>query len=170
MSNIQLIDGDATKPIGIGIKLICHVANDINCWGSGMVMSISKRWSKPERHYHDVGNRGELFLGMNIIDEVEPDIFVVSMVAQEGIGMRSTIVYDKDGNKINKELPPIRYNALTNCLEQLKDDFKGVKFSVHMPYKMGADRARGDWNRIVHMVEDILCKNDIPVVVYKLKG
>ena len=41
---ILYIKGDATAPIGSGVKVITHICNDIGGWGKGFVLALSKKW------------------------------------------------------------------------------------------------------------------------------
>lgn len=40
---ILYIKGDATAPIGSGVKVITHICNDIGGWGKGFVLALSKK-------------------------------------------------------------------------------------------------------------------------------
>src|SRR5205823_6841477 len=51
MAGITYLKGDATCPQAKGVKIICHVCNDIGGWGKGFVLALSKRWSEPEAAY-----------------------------------------------------------------------------------------------------------------------
>ena len=176
MVKIKYVEGDVTDPIALVSDdcilvstLIMHIVNDQGMMGSGVAKALYKKWPKVRSEYIRWFNEPNTFdvdtafrLGKTQFVVVSPpllyDIVVANMVGQHMVGA------DEHGN------PPIRYDALDNCLNLVKNYAERFEFAVHMPYKMGADRARGDWNKIVQMVEDILCKNDIPVVVYKLKG
>ena len=48
---ILYIKGDATAPIGSGVKVITHICNDIGGWGKGFVLALSKKWKMPEEAY-----------------------------------------------------------------------------------------------------------------------
>ena len=51
MPDITYLRGDATNPGGDGQKIIVHCCNDEGAWGSGFVISLSRRWKEPERQY-----------------------------------------------------------------------------------------------------------------------
>src|SRR6516165_441272 len=51
MSDITYIKGDATCPRAKGVKLICHICNDLGGWGKGFVLAISNRWKEPDQQY-----------------------------------------------------------------------------------------------------------------------
>jgi hypothetical protein len=44
MAMIYYAKGDASKPIGAGPKMICHITNNRGGWGAGFVLALSKRW------------------------------------------------------------------------------------------------------------------------------
>lgn len=122
---ISYVRGDATKPTGEGVKVIIHIVNSVGAWGAGFVLAISKRWMKPERLYKhlfskDIGSVPRL--GDVHVVQVEPDVFVVNMVAQNGLPSRN--------NPKPCDLP-----ALRNCLMTLKHrlDASKTKVSIHMP-------------------------------------
>jgi len=48
---LNYINGDATKPIGTGNRIITHCCNDLGFWNAGFVKALSRRWSEPERAY-----------------------------------------------------------------------------------------------------------------------
>ena len=51
MASIRYLKGDATCPQAKGVKLICHVCNDLGGWGKGFVLALSRRWDRPEAEY-----------------------------------------------------------------------------------------------------------------------
>ncbi|MFG2126703.1 hypothetical protein ACGFNV_02690 [Streptomyces sp. NPDC048751] len=42
MSEIRYVRGDATAPSVKGVKVIAHVCNDIEGWGKGFVVALSR--------------------------------------------------------------------------------------------------------------------------------
>src|SRR6266487_1861851 len=99
LSTISYIKGDVTCPQSKGVKIICHICNDIGGWGKGFVLAISKRWEKPEaeyRNWHASGQKGGFALGAVQFVPVEPLIWVANMIGQHGI-------------KRGSSGPPIRY-------------------------------------------------------------
>jgi O-acetyl-ADP-ribose deacetylase (regulator of RNase III) len=166
MKELKYVEGDVTKPIGEGIKLICHIVNDQGLMGSGVARSLFQKWGKVRTRYIDwyenskSGERVDFDLGSIQLVNVEPDIAVFNMVAQHMVG------------RDEKGYPPIRYDALINCLRDVAQFIASsyIKQSIHIPYKMGADRAGGDWDIIENIIKNELCSKDIDVTIYKLKG
>lgn len=149
MSKINYVTGDATAPQGDGIKIICHICNDIGAWGAGFVLALSEKWKFPEDFYRA---RQTYSLGEVDILSVEDDIFVANMVAQHGTSPNS------------EGISPIRYVALIEALEKVNKLAKEINASLHMP-RIGAGLAGGDWNAIETIIERVV---EVPVTVYDL--
>jgi O-acetyl-ADP-ribose deacetylase (regulator of RNase III) len=155
MSNIVYLKGDATSPQAKGKKLICHICNDRGGWGKGFVLAISRRWELPEQAYREWYNgREENDFGLGAVQfvQVEPYIWVANMVAQHGT---------KGGSKG----PPIRYEAVAQCLEKVAAWVGELNASVHMP-RIGCGLAGGEWSRIEPLIIESLCRREIRVTVY----
>ena len=164
---IEYVDGDATRPIGIGKKLIIHCCNDIGGWGRGFVLALNKRDESPKNQYKIWFNSntppfrlGEVqfvpYAEQDIAD-AEQDIVVANMIGQHGI------YKDEDGN------PPVRYDAIRKCLKKVRKYSKRNNMSVHAP-KFGSDLAGGKWEIIEKIIEEELTNKGISVTVYEWKG
>ena len=157
MNTINYVVGDATAPVGDGIKFICHVCNDIGAWGAGFVLALSRKWKEPEESYRRMSDE-DMTLGNVRMVGVEDDIAVANMIAQEGTG------YAEDGT------PPIRYYALGLALASINEAAKihaehnGKEVSLHMP-RIGSGLAGGDWKTIEHIIRE---STTVPVYVYDL--
>lgn len=134
--------------------VIPHIVNNIHLWGSGFVLAVNKYSEKPKEAYF---NNPKLILGTNQFikvkdsDETGP-VFICNMVAQNGVVSTN-----------NKK--PIRYKALVECMQNVadvcKEDFGSTE--IHAP-KFGSDRARGNWNFIEELIEEIWF--GIPTTIY----
>lgn len=176
---ITYTTGDATHPRGseTETKIIAHICNDIGAWGAGFVVALSKRWALPQiaysKSFHpqrsiDPGypKLGDVqFIDIPRIYTVgEGRIIVANMIAQSGIGKRNGI-------------PPIRYDALEKCLNEIADHVsakltvspsgKNKSVSVHMP-RIGTGLAGGTWDKIEPLILWSLVRHGIPVTVYDL--
>ncbi|MFE3758816.1 hypothetical protein ACFXO9_31315 [Nocardia tengchongensis] len=125
MSTTEIVytTGDATAPDAEGSAVIAHICNDLGRWGKGFVVAVSKRWSQPERAYRDwYAQRASNDFGLGAIQlvQVEPNLHVANMIGQHGIGTSAGV-------------PPIRYDAVEHCLEQLADFAASSNASVHLP-------------------------------------
>jgi O-acetyl-ADP-ribose deacetylase (regulator of RNase III) len=157
MTGINYCKGDATAPVVEGPKVICHVCNDAGGWGKGFVVAISKRWLRPEAEYRAWFKQGEqagFRLGAIQLVEVGPELSVANMVAQHGV-------------RASAGVPPIRYDALRECLGSLADRARAVSASVHMP-RIGCGLAGGSWPEVEAIVLATLCAAAVPVSVYDL--
>ncbi len=156
---IEYLTGDATQPVGEGSKIIAHVSNDIGAWGKGFVVPLAKRYPQAKRAYLQAFADGaSLPLGALQIVEVAPQIAVANMIGQHKIVTRFTRP---------DEVPPIRYEALQQCLAQLAAIAQQRQASVHMP-RIGCGLAGGRWERVLPLIEQSLCAAGVPVFVYDL--
>jgi len=155
MNEISYLQGDATSPQAKGNKIIAHICNDLGRWGKGFVLAISKRWQEPEQAYkqwHKARANNDFELGAVQLIQVTSDIWVANMIGQQGI-------------KAGPEGPPIRYEAVEQCLHQLYQKTNVLNASIHLP-RIGCGLAGGKWSKIEPMIKQILCANQLPVFVY----
>jgi len=157
--SIEYVSGDATRPQGGGNKVIAHVCNDMGFWGRGFVLSLSARWKRPEQDYKECKKvwPEHFVLGRTQLVKVERDIWVANMIAQHGI------------RRDPSDPPPIRYDALRQCLSNLSDRVLKMEASVHMP-RIGCGLAGGKWDRVEPILLDSLCAQGIRVFVYDPHG
>ena len=158
MREIKYIVGDVREPIGEGNKLIIHCVNSIGVMGSGVARALFKKWPVVRERYLEWSKQGNFTLGNVQFLSVDggKSIAVANMIGQEGVGL------DKDGK------PPIRYEAMRECLVRVADLVLRHKASVHIPYLMGCDLAGGSWDVVEPMIIEELCSKDIEVTVYDL--
>ena len=153
---LQYIVGDATCPQGEGNKMILHICNDIGGWGRGFVVALSTRWKAPEEKYLAWAAHGTDFsLGRVQFVQVTKEITVANMIAQHDIVAQGGV-------------PPIRYQALEQCLTRVAARAKAESFSIHMP-RIGSGLAGGDWERIEGMIQKNLVEKGLSVTVYDLE-
>ena len=152
--NINYIIGDATHPIGEGEKYIIHVCNDVGAFGKDFVLAVSKRWKEPEKLYRE---QNKYILGKIQMTRVEKDICVVNMIAQHDIKPTK----DSEGNIV----PPIRYDALKECLKTVNDIAVRKGATVHGP-RFGAGLSGGDWNKIENIIKETMT---VDVTIYDIK-
>lgn len=156
---LHYVTGDATEPIQRPGAIV-HVCNDIGAWGSGFVLAVSEKWSKPKEVYLSrymqskrphYGGRpsdvGKLYDVQWVV--VEDDLMVCNLIAQEGT---------------NRVIRAVRYDALDYCLRDMYRQAKEWDLTVHMP-RIGADRGGGNWT----IIEAIIKANmTVPTFVYDL--
>jgi len=159
MAPLDFTRGDATDPTGDGNRIIAHVCNDGGGWGKGFVVAISNRWPDPEREYRRWFSEREgndFALGELQVVSVSVSTWVANMVAQHG-------------TRPSKDGPPIRYDAVKECLEKLAARALALEASVHMP-RIGCGLAGGKWERIEPLIRDSLCARGVHVWVYDFDG
>lgn len=158
MAQIRYLQGDATSPQAKGPKVIAHICNNRGGWGKGFVLAISRRWPEPEaayRRWHRDRATNDFELGAIQLIQVRPDIWVANMIGQHGI---------KTGRSSG---PPIRYQAVEQCLHRLAARAIDLEATVHMP-RIGCGLAGGRWDRIEPLVINQLTEPGIPVTVYDM--
>ena len=141
-AQIQYLTGDATRPVGTGNKIIAHVCNDVGKWGKGFVLAISERWPQPRDEFLLLHSRRALILGMVQLVRVERSIWVANLIAQRG-----TVAVGG--------VPPIRYDALLECLKQLGFQAHQSQASIHLP-RIGCGLAGGKWDKVEKLIRDTL--------------
>ena len=153
---ILYIKGDATAPIGSGVKVITHICNDIGGWGKGFVLALSKKSKTREEAYRQwYKSQEEFTLGAVQFVNVENELYVANMIGQHGI------------YKDSKGLPPIRYDAVRQCLKEVALFTIAHKASVHMP-RIGCGLAGGKWELMEQIIKEELITKEIAVTVYDL--
>lgn len=164
MQNLTYVAGDATAPIGSGPRILAHVCNDIGAWGRGIVQDISRRWPAPEREFR---RNGPLPLGTVQLVPVAAELWVANMVGQHGImtkrGLKTRTGFEPEAG------PPVRYEAIRECLGALVTHAQSEKAQVHMP-RIGCGLAGGEWSMVEPLITETLVAAGVAVVVYDLPG
>jgi O-acetyl-ADP-ribose deacetylase (regulator of RNase III) len=154
---IEYLVGDATEPVGEGNKIIAHICNDIGAWGAGFVVPLGKKYPLVKSSYLAWAVKEELIpfrLGRMKLVPVAwtafvSHVFVANMIAQEGCGW-------------NNGVPPIRYNALEDCLAELVLHARSLNASVHMP-RIGCGLGGGTWSEVELLINKHLPNIDVKV-------
>lgn len=155
MTPIHYLKGDATSPHAKGVKIIAHVSNDLGGWGKGFVLAISKRWKQPEREFrawHRERATNDFGLGATQFVQCEEYIWVANMIGQHGL-------------KAGSKGPPVRYDAIEQCLGAVAAKARELNASVHMP-RIGCGLAGGTWEKIEPLILAQLGERDVEVWVY----
>ncbi|QQM39565.1 macro domain-containing protein [Streptomyces liliifuscus] len=155
MSEITYVRGDATTPLGKGVKLIAHVCNDVGGWGKGFVLALSNRWPEPEaayRRWHRERAGNDFALGATQFVKVDRYVWVANMIGQRG-------------TKTGSKGVPVRYEAIDTALAPLADKALELGASVHMP-RIGCGLAGGKWSRVEPLITERLIAKGIKVTVY----
>ena len=154
MGILKYLKGDATKPNTESKgAIIAHVCNDVGAWGAGFVLAISKRWSDPESQYHFIGDVKGYTVGDVEFIDVENNIIVANMIAQ-------------NGTRINIfGVAPINYSAVEISLNKTADYADELGYDIHMP-RIGCGLAGGSWEIIELIIQRVLKHHNCDVYVY----
>ncbi|MFI9507255.1 macro domain-containing protein [Nocardia sp. NPDC052566] len=158
MTDIRYVQGDATAPVGHGVKILAHVCNDGGGWGRGFVVALSRRWRAPEgayRAWYRDRASNNFQLGAVQFVQVEPELWVANMIGQHGI------------RRGNTGTPPIRYAAIEASLNTVADKAIDLHASVHLP-RIGTGLAGGTWSEIEPLLHAQLINRGIAVTIYDL--
>ena len=153
---ITYLLGDARRPRGTGKRVIAHIVNDATPnWGGGFALEVAKEWPFVQDDFrqwveHD---RSNLSLGNVHLTRIDDDVSIVHMVAQRGYGRSSS--------------PRIRYAALSDALDSLREIAYKHGATVHMP-RIGTGQAGGHWELIRELIDECLVRRGISVFIYAL--
>lgn len=157
MKPINYLIGDATRPQLGGNKIIAHICNDIGAWGKGFVLALSKISHLPERAYREWYTKREqndFALGAIQFVKIAQDIVVANMIGQHGI-------------RTERNVPPIRYEAVETALKIVGNEAASNRASVHLP-RIGCGLAGGSWDKIEPLIEKQISARNVEVFVYDL--
>lgn len=153
------------------IIIIPHIANNLGIFGAGVALAIKNKWPKAYGTYIEelkIFDDYRNSLGSITYIEVEPNIYVFNMIAQDGIK-----------NKDN--LKPIKYWALIKCMKEVLSTIgilksnelmfgnKNSKYVIHCP-KFGNLRAGGNFEFILELINETWIDRGIDVVIYEYKN
>jgi hypothetical protein len=157
MPNVHEVDGDALQPRGRGKKLIAHVIpNTTAGWGGRGFASALRRkfpqtWDAFRSETLDV--RRSPALGQVYMARVSEDVTVAHMVAQQGFGAPKAL--------------RLRYAALSQCLQTVRDQAKSLNATVHMP-RIGTGHGGADWQVVRELIAEELVDRGVDTTVYRL--
>ena len=155
--SVTYLRGDATSTRGTGARLLVQVVNDgaFTWGGGGFAAAVKRRWPPAQKAFTErvTADRSALRLGSVVTCALEPNVTLVSVVAQRGYGPSPH--------------PRVRYGALREALLRVLEIAKERNASVHMP-RIGTGLAGGSWPVIEEIIREILTRAGIKVFVYDL--
>lgn len=165
--------GDVTKANEPGLKVLCHIVNNVNMWGSGVVIAISNKWPHVKKEYSKWFNYtffGDKFYSNVYCSLLKYELGEVQFVEAEQDWIVANMMAQKTSFYIgNKEFIPLRYEALEECMYRVAEFCKQNNARIVCP-EFGSLRAGGDWNRILQMIKDIWDKEyGLDITIYKYK-
>lgn len=151
---IEIVSGDLLDAFDKGeVTTIGHVVNCQGVMGSGIAKSIRDRYPRVYDFY--VKFCSEFTYKHEFLGAAQPVYLdncssVWNLFAQ---------------NRYGSPTRDLNYGAIGNCLREMADDLD-VDEPIGFPYKMGSDRAKGDWDIVLEMIEFYF--KDHNVRIYKL--
>lgn len=157
--NADLFDAFEDKIEGVNdIVAIMHVCNCQGVMGSGIAAGIKEKYPAAHEAYIKFGRKNHLTLGTVSFASIKingTDKYIFNLHAQDwyGYGERH-----------------LNYEALYQTLEKAAAtcSLQGLKGSIAVPFKMGSDRAGGDWNIVKAMLDSVLDKSEYNLYCCKL--
>jgi len=137
-----------------GIDVICQCCNCCATQNSGLALQIKLRY--PQAYAADV-DYNEKYGKENILGSfsgaVLPD-------GKKILNFYAQYNYGRDKRQLD-------YEAFYLCLEKLKAGNKKSekKYIIGFPYKIGSDRAGGDWNVVLAMIHSVFDNSGIDVII-----
>jgi Zn-dependent peptidase ImmA (M78 family) len=154
---LYTVFGDATKPRGLGKKIIVQIVNTSGGLGFGFGKAMAVNWPESKKSVMNwIKNKEDFNLGSFKLTQLDKDIYVFQIIAQKGLFPK-------------KDETPLKYDSLKKGLLELKSIAYRLNASVHMP-AIGSGQGKGEWNIIEGMIYEILIQNNIEVTVYLLPG
>ncbi len=141
------------------VDVIGHVVNCQGVQGSGIAKAIKDKFIHEYQYYKEFCN---YFISPN--DLLGQTQFVPASLTEvtSSKGIYNLFAQLDYGSKTRD----LNYGAMGKCLHFMSKDTMGM--TVGFPFKMGSDRAKGDWNIVLEMIEFYFKDHD--VTIYKLEG
>ena len=152
MPKLHYFIGDATAPRKKP-SIIAHVCNDCNCFAAGFTVAISKKFPQVKSNYHNWFKTSNPNLGDVQFVKVAEDLWFANMIGQHDVGW-------------NKNVAPIRYEALETCLKVVYEKAEKDGMTVTGP-RFGADLAGGDWKTIEGILKKVMT---VDTYIYTLEA
>ncbi len=155
---IKYIVGDITNPIGNDNRFIIHCCNDCGKMGKGVAKALYEKWPQVRNKFIESYNQS---FNSNLGDiqtvKIDKHLVVINIIGQHGIQCNENAI------------PPIRYDAIRECLKKVYILCSKHNASVHAPM-FGAGLAGGNWVEISKIIyeELILSEKNINVIVYSV--
>jgi Zn-dependent peptidase ImmA (M78 family)/O-acetyl-ADP-ribose deacetylase (regulator of RNase III) len=155
-SQFSFVRGDATKPRGRDLKVVCQIVNDrALTWGAGFALAVRKEWPTAQREFTHwvISQKAEFHLGNVHFSQIKGDLVLASLVAQHGYGP--------------SQKPRIRYLALDQALAKVAAFARENSASIHLP-RIGSGQAGGDWGIVREIIAQRLTAARLAVTIYDL--
>lgn len=132
------------------LVVIPHVCNNRATMGAGVALALAIEWPSILPEYQELCMQPKP-LGRQTRVEVQKDIIVCNMIAQDGFAGEPGVV-------------PLQYAALGMCMGELRDYLTEHPGSIVAP-RFGAGLAGGNWGVIKKFIHEVWTAADINVTI-----
>lgn len=158
---MQIIKGDLFANLkNHGKCVVPHIVNNEGVMGGGFVIPLQKHFPKAKEEYikwHKYGTNHSKYkmfqLGQTQYVKVNDGVVIANMLSQVLGTYNNT--------------PPIRYAALSRCMESVRDYAKARDLEIVAPM-FGAGRAGGNWEYITTLINEVWDMSGLNVTIYQL--
>lgn len=141
---VKIVNGDL---LDCKEEILCHQVNTHGSMGGGVAYQIKQKYPLANAEYEKFcSGKTENELIGQVCSVICKDKTIVNIFSQKGSNTD--------------------YDALRQCLTTVADVYKGK--AVAMPYKIGCGIAKGNWNTVLRIIEEIF--QDAEVTLYKFNG
>jgi hypothetical protein len=119
--------------------IICHQVNCQGAFGAGLAKQIGKKWPKVQEAYQTKFSTEGWKLGDVQFVEITPNLFVANIAGQNKYGRDPETIYTN-------------YDAVKTGLRTVADFSKKKNLEVHIPFRMGAGLANGNWETLISII------------------
>jgi O-acetyl-ADP-ribose deacetylase (regulator of RNase III) len=156
LSELKEVRGNALTPRGPAPHLLAHVVNNkARSWGAGFGKQVAEKYPEVAEHFRSAMESSDRpRLGEIFSTPVDSKLTVVQMIAQSGYG--------------ESDRPRLRYVALQDSLQKVRELALQNKSSVHMP-RIGTGYGGGAWSLIRELIQQELVAQGVNVIVYQLQ-
>ena len=150
---ITHVKGDLLELFRNGaVDVILHVANCQGVMGSGIAAQIKDQYPEAYDSYKEFEKYSPNGLELGTISYAIMNNFV-------GIcNLHAQHLYGSGTRFLN-------YEALYNCLESVVDLLNYAPMVIGIPFRMGSDRAGGDWRIVEKMIEVVFENTEYDIVI-----
>jgi O-acetyl-ADP-ribose deacetylase (regulator of RNase III) len=158
--NVFQISGDLFEVFERGeVSAIAHVTNCMRVMGSGVALGVRQKYPAAFTAYKETIKKWALLgcspLGDISFAKIHDRKYVFNLNAQMRYGFTGDRFLD--------------YEAMYKTLEKTRETMNDLELTtLGVPYKMGSDRAGGDWNVVLAMLKSVFDDSPIAVTIVKL--
>lgn len=145
---IEIINGDIFDG---NDDIICHQVNTFGVMGAGIAAEIKKRFPAVYKIYYEICNEYKS-------NQLMGNVLFCNQYAPPEIA-----------NFFSQYNMTTDYQSLKSCLIAVYNYAKRNNRTIAIPYKIGCGIAKGDWNKVYEMIEEIFGKDEVKCRIYKLE-